>query len=135
MRERQLANLLIQMGMERGMDIEQVVQEMAGAVLPAFVDARAFRAALVEVAEGQLRSQMEERLSRLRQQLAPPAPVQGRVQLGPAAPSYRSAPAEREHEREPEPAPASATDEVRPGPELPSDATMIWTTQPGKDGR
>jgi hypothetical protein len=51
MRENELAGLLIQMGADRGVDVETAADELASIALPSFVDARAFRSAVVQAEE------------------------------------------------------------------------------------
>ncbi len=68
MRESELANLLVQMGLDRGMTIEQVAAELAALGMPSFVDAGAFRSHVLQAAETQMRSQVEAQINRLRQQ-------------------------------------------------------------------
>jgi hypothetical protein len=66
MRERELATLLIQMGVDSGMDIEGSADALAMVAFPSFVDSRSFKAALLEAIETQMRAQMEERLQAMR---------------------------------------------------------------------
>jgi hypothetical protein len=66
MRENELANLLIRMSEDHGVDLDRAVDELASMALPSFVDARAFRAAIVEALEAQIRVQMEQRLQHIR---------------------------------------------------------------------
>jgi hypothetical protein len=67
MRERELASLLIQMGVDNGTEIEKIANDLAGLSLPSFVNPRAFRGALLEAVEDQMRAQMEQRLQAMRQ--------------------------------------------------------------------
>jgi hypothetical protein len=93
--ERDLASLIIQIGAERGVPLERIVDEAATLSLPSFIDASTMRAALVDALEAQLRAKMEAEIAQLRQRLsvvaAPPTPVAAPTQ--PPAPAY--APAER----------------------------------------
>jgi hypothetical protein len=66
-RERELATLLIQMGVDNGTEIEKIANELAGMSLPSFVSPRTFRGALLEAVEDQMRAQMEQRLQAMRQ--------------------------------------------------------------------
>jgi hypothetical protein len=66
-RESELANLLIQMGVDRGLDVERAADELASTSLPSFVDVRTFRASLLESVESEMRKQMEQRLQAMRQ--------------------------------------------------------------------
>ena len=134
MRERELADLFIAIGVENGVQIERVTEELGTLALPSFVDARAFRAALLTAAETQLRAQLDDRIRRMRRQLgaegaaAAPAPM--------AAP-----PAARLNMPNPEPdLPLSSETIVEPIPmdgsqtivgaeDMPGDATMVWQTR------
>lgn len=126
MRERQLARLLIQMGLDRGVEMQRIAREVAGLPLPTFVDVQAWRDAVVEEVEARLRAEVEDQIAELRQQLGLPRPVQGRVQIPPAEP-VAAAPQPAAPAAEPASMPAEPP-EAR-DPDLPSDATMIWSTR------
>ena len=129
MRERELSNLMIQAGLERGLDVEKVVDELLALPVPSFVDPQAFRGSLLAAVEAYLLAQVAERMRRLRQQfeMEPRARESARVE-GP----LESAPTTVDN---------NAITEAKiqmPGrspkvEELPSDATMIWPTFHGKD--
>ncbi|MEX1158910.1 MAG: hypothetical protein WEC79_08285 [Thermomicrobiales bacterium] len=151
MRENELAGLLIQMGADRGVDVEAAADELASIALPSFVDARAFRSAVVQALEAHLRAQMEQRLLSIRKRFDVDKP-----QRDVAQPQQRFAPpfAEPSQDAEtsgvamdgqPNPAddtftdlapvvPAAETPEtpaLAEEEELPTDATMVWTTRHG----
>lgn len=129
MRERELSNLMIQAGLERGLDVEKVVEELLALPVPSFVDPQAFRGSLLAAVEAYLLAQVAERMRRLRQQfgMEPRARESARVDA-----PLESAPTIVDN---------NAITEAKiqmPGrtpkvEELPSDATMIWPTFHGKD--
>lgn len=92
MKERELANLLIQMGVDSGLDVERTADQLAGLTLPAFVDSRAFRSALLESVETQLRRQVEQRLQAMRQKFDVAAAPVGAVNMPSVKPSISSMP-------------------------------------------
>ncbi len=130
MREKDLANIIVQIGIDRGVDLDHIVDELGATTLPSFIDKSAYNAALIEAIEARLRQQVEERIQGLRRQLGLSA----------------SAPAGRLNEASPKPAwvppvaePATSdtlhsfpSDEETLDEDLQSDATMIWTTRHGK---
>lgn len=170
MREQDLAAVLFAQGVQSGLSMERVIDELGAMTWPSFVDAHAFREALAGAAETQLRQQLEQQLAMIRRKIdvprpfsappvsaaAAPATVQPAVYATPA-PLADPAPvvvARPVPERQPmsTPAPVSAPP-VQPQPqsqpqpalvgrvqleeepaddELPSDATMVWTTQHGE---
>ena len=130
--EAELAQLLIQMGADRGVDIETILAELSWAQFPSFVDTEAVRASLVDAVESWWRADLESRINQLRTQY-----VAGTGDAGPfganpvyeAAPSYQqSAPVEATpyvdqtpdpifepiSEPMPEPAPAPVFDSMAP---------------------
>lgn len=66
--ESQLASVLIQIGRGRGVDVDQLVEELAGMTMPSFLDPSAFRRAVLDAAESYWRAELDERIARLRQQ-------------------------------------------------------------------
>ncbi len=128
--ERQLADLLIQSGLERNVDIETIVSELAALTLPTFVNAEVFRTSLVDMLETRLRQQTDERIRRLRQQLEVSSNSVGRIQ-----PQLQPDAEEPITMNEPEPVrdeqmvsigePITA---VEP-PDMPEDATMVWKSR------
>lgn len=72
MKERELADLLIQMGVDSGLEIERAAEELASVSFPAFVSAKTFKSALLETIESQMRAQMEQRLQAMRQRFDAP---------------------------------------------------------------
>jgi hypothetical protein len=156
MRENELAELLIRMAADAGVDLEPAADELATIALPSFVDARQFRGAVVQRVEAHLRAQMEVRLESIRRRFdvevqplrsgsssrmpetprSAPPPV-----AAPVAEPMRSPIA---MDGMPDLADATMTDLASPGnqpshedtvvageDELPSDATMVWTTRHG----
>lgn len=124
MRERELANLIVQIGLDQGVSVEQIAQEVAAMRLPSFIDGQAWRDAIVEAVEAQLRARVEEQIAELRRRMGLPQPVQGRVQM----PSMEPSPAAAETvmpNSEPVAVPPAAP--VARDPDLPSDATMFWS--------
>lgn len=67
MKERELATLLIQMGVDSGVDIERAAEDLATVAFPSFVNAKSFRSALLDAIESHMRTQMEQRLQAVRQ--------------------------------------------------------------------
>src|SRR5687768_7499904 len=66
MRENELADLLIRMAADRGVEVEPAAEELAAIALPTFVDSRAFRSAVIQALETHLRAQVEERVQSIR---------------------------------------------------------------------
>lgn len=135
MRERELADLFIAIGVENGVQIERVTEELGVLALPSFVDARAFRAALLTAAETQLRAQLDDRIRRMRRQLG----AEGAAAA--AAAPVAAPPAARLNMPNPEPDPPLSSETiVEPMPmdgsqtivgaeDMPGDATMVWQTR------
>lgn len=126
MRERELASLLIQTGLERGADLDEIVGELASTPLPSFIDGDAFREALLRGIEDYLQRQVARRVEQFRLQLrATPAtsePVEAGADRSPPAPAATSETVFEPHEPGDTPGDAAAS-----GPaELPTDATIIW---------
>jgi hypothetical protein len=148
MRENELADLLMRMASERGVDIETAAEELASIALPSFVDARQFRSAVIQALENSLRAQVEERLQSIRrrfdvtpqQQRVVPQPIVAQPVASPVVHVQHSASVLDGHSDfadatvtemtalsvEPDSEPAVAAEE-----ELPTDATMVWTTRHG----
>jgi hypothetical protein len=141
MREQELATLLIQMAAEAGMDVERAAEELAGFAVPSFVNLRAFRTAVVDALETQLRAQMEQRLLTMRRRfdvdgnVAGSATPQPRVAYTPPSSELATAPVRQAAGAE---VPESAPDTVPPTPVQPDikedemmspEATMVWTTR------
>jgi hypothetical protein len=135
-RERELADLFIAIGVDAGVQIERVTEELGTLVLPSFVDARAFRAALIDTAEAQLRAQLDDRIRRMRRQMG----VEGAAAASASASSGATPIVARLNMPAPEPEPAMGSETIVEqipdgaqnmlGPdELPSDATMVWQTR------
>jgi hypothetical protein len=137
MRERELATLLIEIGLQSGVSIDRVVDELGSMSTPSFVSQQTFRGALADAAEAHLRRQFEDQLSRLRQKIGANRPVVGRVQVA-AEPDVQPF-ANEPFANEPI-APLKAAEPPPPAPaappaveeELPADATLVWTTQHGQ---
>jgi len=96
--EAELAQLLIQMGADRGIDVETILAELSWTQFPSFVDAEAVRASLVDAVESWWRADLESRIDQLRNQFVAPGSEQpqfGASQVYEPAPSYQqAAPAE-----------------------------------------
>ncbi len=150
MREYELAELLMRMAADRGVETEAAAEELASTALPSFVDARVFRGAVVETLEAHLRAQMEERLQSIRRRFDVSPQPAGRAPSRPIAPAAPVAPAAEPTRAPaamdglPDVADATMTDlaQLAPTPapedtvvaneeELPTDATMVWTTRHG----
>lgn len=147
MRENELAELLIRMAADRGVDVESAAEELASIGLPSFVDARAFQAAVIQALEQHLRAQVEVRLQSIRRRFdmdpqkrpapaprpavtSPPIPAAVDVQPTPARVDAMPAPADATMTDLAPMAPAA--DNAAAGEEeLPTDATMVWTTRHG----
>jgi hypothetical protein len=63
------------MALERGLPIERAVDDLSSVEFPGFVDGPAFRAALLETAELQLRTEFEARVGAVRQRLQAPGSI------------------------------------------------------------
>lgn len=147
MRENELAELMFRMAADRGVGAEAAADELASIAMPSFVDARAFRSAVILTLESSLRAQVEERLQSIRKKFdmapgtpaSPAAPLAGSVAHHPA-PSSTPAPAtpmdgfgdlaDATIADFGTPAEAAAP-EATAEEELPADATMVWTTRHG----
>jgi hypothetical protein len=145
MRETELAELMFRMAADRGVTPEAAAEELASLALPSFVDARAFRSAVILALEASLRAQVEERLQSIRR----------RFDMEPVAPSPQPKPYAVPQQQPVTPAPfstpatptdglgdvtdATMADLMPPAAgeativdeELPADATMVWTTRHG----
>jgi hypothetical protein len=172
MREQDLAAVLFAQGVQSGLSMEQVIDELGAVNWPSFVDTGVFREALAEAAETQLRRQLDEQLAMIRRKIDVARPAT------PAAPAARatstasqraaaqlsepvavvapapesngqasnatssSGPATAPGVQTPAPsaaepavidtAPAASQEPVFDEDDLPSDATMVWTTQHGE---
>lgn len=69
MSERALCDLLIRQGVEAGLPVDDVVEQLATVQFPSFVNMDGYRTALFEAAEEHLRSEYESKLQALRQKL------------------------------------------------------------------
>lgn len=136
MRERELATLYIEIGLQSGVSVDRVVDELGTLALPSFVNQQTFRSAIADAAEAHLRRQFEDQLARLRQKIGANRPVVGRVQVPPepevqpftGLPSNTAPVAGATGE-----APPAVVNEPAPvEDELPADATLVWTTQHGQ---
>lgn len=138
MRERELADLFIAIGVENGVQIERVTEELGTLALPSFVDARVFRAALIDTAEVQLRAQLDDRIRRMRRQLG----VEGAAAAaGATSASSGGTPiVARLNMPAPDPEPPMGSETIVEqipdgaqnmlgADELPGDATMVWQTR------
>jgi hypothetical protein len=150
MRENDLADLLIRMAADRGVDIEAAAEELASIALPSFVDARQFRNAIVQTLEASLRAQVEERLQSIRRRFDVAPQLQGTPPARPAAvappisvPRQNAQPPAASMDGQSDLGDATMTDltvvsdatNAEPADvveeELPTDATMVWTTRHG----
>lgn len=143
MAERQLAELLVGIGLDRNVDIEHIASDLVTIKLPGYVDAAAFQSALLEAVESQLYRQTDERIRALREQLAAGAGAARVAASNTAAsdqPSGQPEPAQSESRSPDEPAsPTQPAPESTPyeepdatmveSEEIPEDATMIWKTR------
>jgi hypothetical protein len=158
MREQDLAAVLFAQGLGSGLSTEQVIDELGAMTWPSFVNALAFREALADAAETQLRQQLEQQLAMIRRKIDVPQPAIGQpaaAQRATVVPEPRSEPLVAEPTpTAPNVAPVEALSAPPPPPErnatpepvaagrapldeelddeLPSDATMVWTTQHGE---
>ena len=131
MAEQQLAELLVSIGLERNVEIDDIAGQLASLSLPTYIDQSTFKNSLLEAVESQLYRQTDERIRMLRQQFDSPG-VAGRVQQEPS-----------ETADDPTPTPAPVT---QPGiayedhsetvvetedipDDIPDDATMVWGTR------
>jgi hypothetical protein len=141
--EMQLASTFIQMGRERGLTTEQVVEQLAAVALPAFVDQSAFRSSLLSAVEDLWHAELESRLQRLRQRMqleahdGSPTSVPATPALGSDGRSADVLPlagattrAETENIGSEVAAASMAPGEPMPGENeaSPKDATLFWST-------
>jgi hypothetical protein len=149
MRENELADLLIRMATDRGVDVETAAEELASISLPSFVDAQQFRNAVIQALEANLRAQVEERLQSIRRRFDVTPPKQGTPSPRPvvAPPVSKPAPSVQPSavsmDGKSDFADATVADltvvsdttnhdsAVVAEEELPTDATMVWTTRHG----
>lgn len=145
MAERQLADLLVSIGLDRNVDIERIASELAVITLPGYLDKAAFQSSLLEAIESQLYRQTDERIRLLRQQLAAVPGMQGQVMTDEPRPAADQQDhdtlqesASEVHEPAPPPPPPSPIDQAPyeerdttmvESEEIPEDATMIWKTR------
>lgn len=66
--EADLAQLLIRMGAERGVDVETILSELTWVQFPSFVDGAAVRESLIDAVENWWRADLEDRINQLRNQ-------------------------------------------------------------------
>jgi hypothetical protein len=128
MRERELSSLMIQAGLERGIGVEQVVEELLAMPVPSFVDSQVFRDSLLEAVEAHLLGQVADRMQRLRQRFG----LEPRTQ----APSRVEAPVDSAPTMIDQNAVTAAEIQTTGRAftdDLPGDATMVWTTLHGRD--
>jgi hypothetical protein len=148
--ETELAQLLVRMGTERGVDIETIVADLRWAQFPPFVDANALRSSLLDVVESWWRADLEDRINQLRTQLAgaasaPAARVDTTSQTpqegverqpmaetppGVGSEQFAATPEPPRDATVEEPA-VDAANAADAAEALPSDATMIWNTRGG----
>lgn len=129
MREQELASLMIQAGLEQGVDVDRVVEELLTLPLPSFVDSQVFRGSLLTAMESHLQAQVADRMRRLRKQfgLETRAREGARVEVpaGATPPIIdKNATVDARVQR------AGRSPE---GQEIPGDATMVWSTLHGRD--
>jgi hypothetical protein len=134
MREKELADLLMRIATERGLDVERAADELAVIAFPSFVDERAFRSAVVDQLEAHLRAQMEMRLQSIRRRFdtTSPEPARATAKSAPVVESpvgQVNLPAA--DGMNPPDDNATMAEAVPAEDELPTDATMVWTTRHG----
>lgn len=86
--EADLAQLLIRMGAERGVDVETILSELSWVQFPSFVDGAAVRESLIDAVESWWRADLEDRINQLRNQFNDAA---GQQMVG-APPAYQATP-------------------------------------------
>lgn len=131
MSELQLAHLMIRTGLERGVEIERVVAQLAAVQWPPFIDAGEFHHSLMQAAEDQLRQEFDARINRLRQQYGSGG---GGEQL--SQPAVAAAPVDSSPEPALQERATNAFATVEPVPDTgglnlpsPPDGTMVWMTR------
>ncbi len=129
MREQELASLMIQAGLERGIDVEQVVEELLTLPLPSFVDSQLFRSSLLTAVEAHLQAQLADRMRRLRKQFG----LETRSREGARVEVPAGATPPIIDKNATVDARIQMTGRPAEGQEIPGDATMVWTTYPGRD--
>ncbi len=148
-REAKFAQLLIQMGVDRGLDVQQVLAELSTASFPSFIDAGAVRASLVDAVESWWRADLEQRINQLRNQYGLDAPESSVPTASPTEPRFAAPPPEvSTYQTEAQPRSTAPvfepivdetiqdvpTEMPRPqdaSESIPSDATVIWNTRGG----
>ncbi len=133
MSERQLADLLISIGLDRNVSVEDIASELTALRLPGYIDNTAFQNSLLDAMEAQLHKQTEDRIRVLRQRFAPGAGVAGQLREDhlPMPAPQESASEAVDYLRPTPPAQEDVTVEERDATmveseEIPNDATMIW---------
>jgi hypothetical protein len=133
-REQELSNLLSAIGLERGVSVEQLADELARMTLPSYVDGQLFQASVLAALEHQLRAQTEAQIDALRRRLSGAAASHPHPPQAPAtAPSPTTASHDGQRDQQ-YPRPAAAPVETAPPPvepQLPDDATIYWA--PGSE--
>jgi hypothetical protein len=135
MHEWELANLYVRTGLERGIPVDQLTSELTALPLPSWIRGQEFRAALLDVAEAQLRKQVEDQISRLRHQLGgaqpPLTPGRSGSVAGAGRPGVKAETPEDTSPPSGETASEDASSTMVVEDDLPGDATMIWETRRG----
>jgi hypothetical protein len=145
MSERALCDLLIRKGVDAGLPVDQVVEQLAEVAFPAFINMADYRATLFEAAEGQLRSEYEARLAALRQKVyADDAPaVNGLVEQAVQETADVAGHVLQTTTVDPAPAAAAEADDMdvfasqsaTPEPAGAADETAVWVTNNGEPVR
>lgn len=128
-REEELAGLLAQIGLERGVGVERLADELARVTLPGFIDGQEFRQSLVAALERQLRAQVEEQIGAIRLRIGgATSPVVDSTpprEESPRTPDTSSWEPPEAETSEPEPV-VPLTSAPAPPPDMPDDATVYW---------
>jgi hypothetical protein len=133
MREQELAAHLFEWGVQSGLSMDRVIDELGAINWPSFIDATTFRASLGGAAEAQLRRQMEEQLAMIRRKIggetsaAYAPPLTHMPAATPAAPAAASMNAYVQPQPQPQP---SVTFLPEPAPVAASPAAPAPTPAP-----
>jgi len=127
--ERELAGTIVRIGLARGLDADRLIDELARMALPSFLDARAFRASLVDTIEEQWRTELDARVRRLRDQLG--APADGRIEPSGVITAQPTTASATQYDLVDSTAVEAAASGLGEGLEVPRDATQIWDARRG----
>ncbi len=130
MREQELANLLIQIGSERGFEMDSLVNELASMKMPSFINERDFRDSLLQAVESQLRLQVDEQIRKMRERFRGESVPQGRVNMPQESSSNRPQQGQvQQGTVNPADLGSVIDSTIIVDDDMPADATMVWDTR------